>query len=259
MKVFKLCFLFIILTFSNTLKAQYLNLYGGVKSPDYKSSNIQLSYRDESPAPDVFNSNKNINNELFYSFGISYDNFSHDKEIYANIIGNLYVGELFGVNLGLTIGYPFYVNRKKNISFLPALTAGIAYTNKDMGQLVNTTGYIQVNNTKFATGQNVDVSLAKTDFILRPNLSILFDVSPKIQLRLIGNYLFDINIKQFIDFQGKDNGGKYVSDNEEANASNISYYVNGSISEEIPFSIRGFELDLGIAVNLGTNEKGNKK
>ncbi|MBK9334159.1 MAG: hypothetical protein IPM96_17555 [Ignavibacteria bacterium] len=255
MKIFKLCFLLTILTISNSLDAQYLNFYVGVKSPDFKSSNIQLSYRDESPAPDVFNSNKSIKNELFYSFGISYDNFSHDKEVYANVIGNLYVGELFGVNLGLTIGYPFYVNKKKNISFLPALTTGIAYTNKDMGELINTTGYIQVNETKFGTNQNVDVSLAKTDFILRPNLSILIDVSPTIQLRLIGNYLFDINIKQFIDFQGKDNSGKYVSDNEEANATNISYYVNGSKSEEIPFSIRGFEIGLGFAINLGIKKK----
>jgi len=144
MKILKLLLFFLIfLLFPNAkLEAQYLNLFGGVKFPEFKNSNVQLAYRDESPAPDTFYSNKTLKNQMYYTIGVSYDNFSHEKKIYVNAIGNINFGELFGFDVGLSVGYPLYLNKSKSLSFVPCLTGGITYMSKGLGELINNTTYI---------------------------------------------------------------------------------------------------------------------
>jgi hypothetical protein len=239
---------------SNESKAQYVNIFGSAKFPEYNNANIQLSYIDESPDPDLFYTNTSLNKKPYYGLGASYDNFKHEKELYYNVIGNLNFGELFGIDIGLSAGYPVWMNSKKNLTILPFVTGGVAYTNKPLGELKNNTVYIQVNSTKFADYTNVNVSLAKVDLFIKPTLNILWDINSKTQIRLTGAYLMDFNMNQFISFTGKDNSGKSISDKEDIDAKNLSYYINGQKSSSIPFNIKGLELKLGVAFNLGADK-----
>ncbi len=116
--------------------------------------------------------------------------------------------------------------------------------------------YIQVNSTRFADYTNVNVSLVKTDLFVKPSLNILWDITKKFQIRFTGSYEQDMNLNQFIEFSGKDNSGKAVSDKEETNARNLSYNINGSPSSSIPLNIKGLEFKLGFAINFG-KEKSN--
>lgn len=238
----------------NTSNAQYVNIFAGLKLPEYKNTNIEVAYLDESPDPDLFYTNTSLSKKPYYTAGASYDNFKHQKELYYNVIGNLNFGELFGIDIGLSAGYPVWMNAKKTLTVLPFVTGGFAYTNKPLGELKNNTVYIQVNSTRFADYTNVDVSLAKVDLFLKPTLNILWDINSKTQIRLTGAYLADFNMNQFISFTGKDNSGKSVSDKEDTDAKNLSYYINGQKSSSIPFNIRGLEFKLGVAINLGKDK-----
>lgn len=240
-------------------KAQYVNIFGSVKLPQYKNTSIEVAYLDESPAPDLFYTNTSLSKKPYYGLGGSYDNFKHEKELYYNVIGNVNFGELFGIDLGVSAGYPVWMNSKKNLTVLPFVTGGFAYTNKPLGELKNNTVYIQVNSTRFADYTNVNVSLAKVDLFLKPTLNILWDINPKTQIRFTGAYLVDFNINQFINFSGKDGSGKSISDKEDTDAKNLSYYINGQKSSSIPFNIRGLEFKLGVAFNLGKDKSGAVK
>lgn len=46
-----------ILFESNKGLCQYLNIFAGAKFPEYSTSNIKLTYLDESPVPDLFTTN----------------------------------------------------------------------------------------------------------------------------------------------------------------------------------------------------------
>lgn len=256
-KILLTFFVLVITLLSNGIAySQYLNIFGGAKLPEYKNTNIELGYLDESPAPDLFYSNTSLKKKAYYTVGVSYDNFKHEKELYYNAIGNVQFGELFGFELGVSAGYPFFLNTTKTLTILPTVSGGFSYASKKLGQLVNNTVYIQVNSTRFADYTNVNVSLVKTDLFVKPSLNILWDITKKFQIRLTGSYEQDMNLNQFIEFSGKDNSGKAVSDKEETNARNISYNINGSPSSSIPLNIKGLEFKLGFAINFG-KEKSN--
>lgn len=239
---------------TNTSYAQYLNIFVGTKLPEYKNTNIELGYIDESPDPDLFYSNTSLSKKPYYTAGVSYDNFKHEKELYYNAIANVNFGELFGIDLGASVGYPLYLNSSKSISIVPCVTGGFIYSRKGLGELKNNTVYIQVNSTRFADHTNVQINLAKTDLYLKPTVNILFDITKKYQLRLTGSYLQNFDLNKFIEFTGKDNSGKEVSDKEDMDAPNLFYNIDGQPSSTIPFNIKGLEFKLGFAINFGKDK-----
>ncbi|MBX7047124.1 MAG: hypothetical protein K1X86_14940 [Ignavibacteria bacterium] len=253
MKKFNLIIISLVflLLIHNASHAQYLNIFAGAKFPEFNTTNIQLAYVDESPDPDLFYANTSLKKEAYYTVGVSYDNYKHEKELYYNAIGNVQFGEIFGFEIGASLGYPVFISKTKKISIVPTVSGGFSYASKRLGELINNTVYIQVNSTKFADNTNVKVGLVKTDLFLKPSLNILWDLSSKYQLRVTGSYETDFNLKQFIEFSGKDNSGKAVSDKEDTDARNLSYNINGSKSNSIPLNIKGFEVKLGFAINFG--------
>jgi len=246
-------FIFVVVLgifFPHVSKAQYLSLFGGIKNPTYANSSIRTGYIDESPNPDVIFAQTTIFKKTNYVVGISYDNFTHEKEIYLNAIVQVSLGEFYSFDMGATVGYPLQVPSIKGVTFLPGITGGFAISWKGIGTLVNNTQYIQVNNTRFGDGQNVDISIDKIDGYVKPSLSILFDVSKRIQFRVSGAYLKDFKIRESIGFSGKDNNGKYISDSEEMNAPNLSFTVNGASNSALPFNVKGFEFTFGVAMTF---------
>jgi hypothetical protein len=234
----------------NSAQAQRLTIFAGAKLPEFKKSNLELAYIDESPDPDVFYSNVQLKDDIYYSIGASYDNYGKISPLYYNVIGNAYFGDLFGLDIGASGGYPLYLTKTKSMSVIPAVTAGISYLSKGMGTLVNNTVYIQVNDTRFGDHQNVDISLTKMGGFVKPNLSFVLDITEKYQLRVMGAYMFDFAFKESIDFSGKDNSGNPATASEDVNASNLSYSVDGKTSKDIPFNMNGFEVKLGIGIRL---------
>jgi|GEM_PF-1553925 len=236
--------------------SQYVTIFGGVKPLNVKSSNIQLTYLDESPAPDYFTSNTTVNSSLVYNLGASIDGFKHLKNIYYDLGANLFVGDqFFGLEVSASIGYPLYITKKRNIALIPTFSTGYGSSERKMGTMINHTTYIQVNSTKFQDFTNVNVNLQKSYIPLRPSLNFLFDASKKIQIRLIASYLYCVYTVNQVRFSGTDNSGKTASDGEDFDAPNITYTVNGAQSKDSPIEIKGFEFRLGVSINLSKKTK----
>jgi hypothetical protein len=253
LKVIFLCFVVavaVLTVLPHNAFSQYITFQGGAKIPEYGNSFIELFYIDESPAPDVISTSSTIKGQPYYSVGASYDHYNKNDLWYYDIGANLYFGELGGLDVGLSGGYPLYLNDTGSIGVIPAVTMGMSYMQKTIGKLVNNTGYIQVNETRFGQGENVDVSLAKFAFFVKPSVAFTMNIAKNYQLRLIGAYMFDAATSGVVNFSGKDNSGKVVSDEEEIDAPNLSYKINGKESKDMPFNLNGFEVRLGLAVNF---------
>ncbi|MBZ0203309.1 MAG: hypothetical protein K8I03_09875 [Ignavibacteria bacterium] len=255
----KFCFLLLL---SVTLAlpfngfSQYVNVFGGIKLLDFKSSNIQLAYHDESPDPDYFYSNIDADGSMIYNIGASVDGFKHTKNIYYDLTLNLFLGnKYFGGDINASVGYPLYVTKKKTITVLPTVSVGYGLSDRSMGKLVNNTVYIQVNETRFKDFTDVDVSLSRSYVSLRPAVNFMFDLSKKLQIRLNAAYLFPIYTANNVKFSGKDNDDKAVSDTEDFDAPNLFFKVNGNETKESPIDIKGFEFRIGFAFNFGKNNK----
>lgn len=231
-------------------RAQWLSFYGGTKLPQFGNSRVELTYIDESPAPESIQSTTEIKNTPYYFVGASYDHYNKKDIWYYELIANAYFGELTGFDAGFTGGYPIYLNDSASIGIIPALTAGMSFMEKPMGTLINRSTYIQVNETRFGNGQNVDVSLSRFGFFVKPSLALTYNITRNYQLRLIGAYMVDLSIDESIGFSGKDNSGKVVSDSEPIDAPNLSYTVNGKNSDTVPFDLNGLEVKLGIAIQF---------
>lgn len=260
MKNVKTSLLVILLFLSADIFSQYVNIYGGVKPLNFKSTNVKLSYYDESPAPDYFYTDIDLSSSLIYNAGVSVDGFKHQNSIYYDLGANLFIGnKYFGGDVNVSIGYPLYITKKKTITFLPAFSAGYGLSDRDLGTLINTTGYIQVNETKFQNYTNVDVKLRRAYIGLRPGFNMLFDLSKKLQVRLNASYLYSIYTVNQVSFSGTNNSGEATSDSEDFDAPNVDFIVDGSSSKDSPVDIRGFEFRLGFAFSLGKKSSSDKK
>lgn len=259
-KMFLFALLVLTLLFQTNVLSQYINIYGGVKFLNFKNSNIQLSYLDESPSPDYFYSNTYVKESMVYNLSVTADGFKHLNSIYYDLTLNLFAGEHFlAGDLNVSAGYPLYISKKKNITILPVFSAGYGLSGRSLGKLINHSIYIKVNNTRFMDYSDVDVSLSRSYVSLRPAMNILFDLSKKFQIRLNAAYLFSIYTNNLVRFSGKDNSGNNVSDSEGLDEQNVSFTVNGNQTKESPIDIKGIEFRIGFGFNIGKTPKSETK
>jgi hypothetical protein len=248
--------IFTLVVFNCSIFSQYVNIYGGIKPLNFKNTNVQLSYLDESPDPDYFVSDIDLSSSIIFNVGASIDGFKHKSEIYYDLAANLFVGNnIFGGDINISAGYPFYLNKKKSITLVPAFSAGYGLSNRSLGELVNNTVYIQVNETRFKDYTNVDVSLKRGYVALRPNINFFFDLNKKFQIRLNAAYLYSIYTVNQISFSGKDNDDKAISDSEDLDEQNVSFIVDGKSSKESPIDLKGLEFRIGFAFSIGKKGK----
>ena len=262
MKYFKsiLFFLMFVLFFTGTLFSQHsLAFHGGVKFLEYRGSNIQLYYRDESPDPDDFYSDVDVSSKMIYNIGANYNNYQKKSSVYYDATANFYFGKFLGLEGGFSVGYPLFLTKNKKVSFLPSIMVGGGWYEKHLGTLINNTVYIEVNDVRFKDYTNVDLSLIGFYGLIRPTATLVFELDEQVQLRLSGSYMANLDFNPEVKFSGKDNNDNDVTAKEELNASNIAFYIDGNRTNDTPFKLMGFEARVGLSFYLDKPAKSKKK
>tara|TARA_B100001093_G_scaffold515140_1_gene590816 strand:+ start:4276 stop:5052 length:777 start_codon:yes stop_codon:yes gene_type:complete len=231
----------------------------GSKPLKINELDVTLSYIDESPSPDYFATDFTLepsSSVNYFSIGFMQDNFK--EKFLMGLKADLFFKQMFGFNLDLSGGY--LINANDNFKFGPKVDVtlfGIA--NKNIGELQNNTGYIQVNDTKFYDNE-VKVSFQNVWFGLKPSFFAMF--SPTKAFNVFANVGYSLNASLVnIGFSGEGfNENENTSATENLDADNLTFTINHPLGLEDPkkeakFGFNGVNISFGIGINFNQLKK----
>ena len=231
----------------------------GSKPLKINELDVTLSYIDESPSPDYFATDFTLepsSSVNYFSIGFMQDNFK--EKFLMGLKADLFFKQMFGFNLDLSGGY--LINANDNFKFGPKVDVtlfGIA--NKNIGELQNNTGYIQVNDTKFYDNE-VKVSFQNIWFGLKPSFFAMF--SPTKAFNVFANVGYSLNASLVhIGFSGEGfNENENTSATENLDADNLTFTINHPLGLEDPkkeakFGFNGVNFSFGIGINFNQLKK----
>ena len=231
----------------------------GSKPLKINELDVTLSYIDESPSPDYFATDFTLepsSSVNYFSIGFMQDNFK--EKFLMGLKADLFFKQMFGFNLDLSGGY--LINANDNFKFGPKVDVtlfGIA--NKNIGELQNNTGYIQVNDTKFYDNE-VKVSFQNVWFGLKPSFFAMF--SPTKAFNVFANIGYSLNASLVnIGFSGEGfNENENTSATENLDADNLTFTINHPLGLEDPkkeakFGFNGVNISFGIGINFNQLKK----
>lgn len=231
----------------------------GSKPLKINELDVTLSYIDESPSPDYFATDFTLepsSSVNYFSIGFMQDNFK--EKFLMGLKADLFFKQMFGFNLDLSGGY--LINANDNFKFGPKVDVtlfGIA--NKNIGELQNNTGYIQVNDTKFYDNE-VKVSFQNVWFGLKPSFFAMF--SPTKAFNVFANVGYSLNASLVnIGFSGEGfNENENTSATENLDADNLTFTINHPLGLEDPkkeakFGFNGANFSFGIGINFNQLKK----
>ena len=231
----------------------------GSKPLKINELDVTLSYIDESPSPDYFATDFTLepsSSVNYFSIGFMQDNFK--EKFLMGLKADLFFKQMFGFNLDLSGGY--LINANDNFKFGPKVDVtlfGIA--NKNIGELQNNTGYIQVNDTKFYDNE-VKVSFQNVWFGLKPSFFAMF--SPTKAFNVFANVGYSLNASLVnIGFSGEGfNENENTSATENLDADNLTFTINQPLGVEDPkkeakFGFNGVNFSFGIGINFNQLKK----
>lgn len=250
MKKIKFFVLFVFFLEANISFAQYVSVTAGAKFLDFKSKTVDFFFVDDSPSRDNIYTNVDMKADKVLNLAVTVDNLKKSQNIYYDLNLEGFFGKYFGLDLSASLGYPLYLSNKK-ISIIPTISGGYGYSEKEIGTIINNDVYIQVNNTKYKNYTNVDASLRRQYFLVRPSLNLFFDLSKKIQLRINTAYTIPFSMVDEAIFTGKDGNDKSITETKDLNGNNVAFYVDGLKSSSIPFSTKGLEIKIGLGFFIG--------
>ena len=231
----------------------------GSKPLKINELDVTLSYIDESPSPDYFATDFTLepsSSVNYFSIGFMQDNFK--EKFLMGLKADLFFKQMFGFNLDLSGGY--LINANDNFKFGPKVDVtlfGIA--NKNIGELQNNTGYIQVNDTKFYDNE-VKVSFQNVWFGLKPSFFAMF--SPTKAFNVFANIGYSLNASLVnIGFSGEGiTENENTSATENLDANNLTFTINHPLGLEDPkkeakFGFNGVNFSFGIGINFNQLKK----
>lgn len=231
----------------------------GSKPLKINELDVTLSYIDESPSPDYFATDFTLepsSSVNYFSIGFMQDNFK--EKFLMGLKADLFFKQMFGFNLDLSGGY--LINANDNFKFGPKVDVtlfGIA--NKNIGELQNNTGYIQVNDTKFYDNE-VKVSFQNVWFGLKPSFFAMF--SPTKAFNVFANVGYSLNASLVnIGFSGEGiTENENTSATENLDADNLTFTINHPLGLEDPkkeakFGFNGVNFSFGIGINFNQLKK----
>ena len=220
---------------------------------------VTLSYIDESPSPDYFATDfslKPSESVNYFSIGFMQDDFK--EKFLMGLKADMFFKQMFGFNLDLSSG--FLISPNDNFKFGPKIDLtlfGIA--NKNIGELQNNTGYIQVNDTKFYD-EEVKVSFQNIWFGLKPSFFAMF--RPTRTFNVFANIGYSLNASLVnIGFSGE---GEIENENtsatENLDAENLTFIINNPAGIEDPkkeakFGFNGLNFSFGVGINFNQIKK----
>jgi outer membrane protein OmpA-like peptidoglycan-associated protein len=249
----KIIFTLFFILINISLYSQVLTFFGGVKQFDNNSKNLLLYYYDQSTEPNSIYKNITINHKELYTAGVTIGFVDLTTKLYFDLGLQAYFQKhnLSGGDFGLEIGYvhPYFLN--KRIAVFPTVGVGYGFYDLDFGEMINKSGSIQINSTTF-NAKSLSVYVRKDYISLRPSLNIYCELSKKVSLQLTGSYLHTFDFKDGISFlssEYKKMESVYLTSN------NVTFQVDGVKSNELPYSLRGFEVRLGVGFILGSSAR----
>ena len=213
----------------------------GTKPLKINELDVTLSYVDESPSPDYFDTR-----------------FSLESSESVNYFSIGFIKQMFGFNLDLSGGY--LINASYNFKIGPKVDVTLfGVANKNIGKLQNNTGYIQVNDTKFFDDE-VKVSFQNIWFGLKPSLFAMFN--PTSAFHVFANVGYSLNASLVnIGFSGE---GEVENENtsatENLDADNLTFIINHPSGIEDPkkeskFGFNGLNFSFGVGINFNQLKK----
>ena len=231
----------------------------GTKPLKINELDVTLSYVDESPSPDYFDtrfsleSSESVN---YFSIGFMQDNFK--EKFLMGLKADIFFKQMFGFNLDLSGGY--LINASDNFKIGPKVDVTLfGVANKNIGKLQNNTGYIQVNDTKFYDDE-VKVSFQNIWFGLKPSLFAMFN--PTSAFHVFANIGYSLNASLVnIGFSGEGEvENENTSASENLDADNVTFTINHPSGLEDPkkeakFGFNGLNFSFGVGINFNQLKK----
>ena len=231
----------------------------GTKPLKINELDVTLSYVDESPSPDYFDtrfsleSSESVN---YFSIGFMQDNFK--EKFLMGLKADIFFKQMFGFNLDLSGGY--LINASDNFKIGPKVDVTLfGVANKNIGKLQNNTGYIQVNDTKFYDDE-VKVSFQNIWFGLKPSLFAMFN--PTSAFHVFANVGYSLNASLVnIGFSGeREVENENTSASENLDADNLTFIINHPSGIEDPkkeskFGFNGLNFSFGVGINFNQLKK----
>jgi len=249
MKKITLTFLMILLNIS--LYSQVITIFGGYKPFNNPNANYLIYFFDQSTETNSLYKNVYFNKKELYNTGISIASVDSKTSIYFGVYALAFFNQMYGGDFGLELGYVHPYFQKNKFAFFPSVGAGYGFHDLDIGDMNNTTGSIQINGKNF-TDKTVKVNFRKDFIALRPSLNFYYELSKKISLQLTGSYLYTFNFKDGLHFYGS---SSKQSQSIDLSSNNATLMVDGVRKNELPYSLKGFEVRVGIGFIVGNNSK----
>lgn len=229
------------------------NLYGGwyigVKALPLKAEKgtISLDYTDDSPRSDDFYSDKEIKKSS-YAFNLDFGlqggrkNAHHWEIILGGSFGSLLV-RFYG-----QAGYGWNIPvAKGRMTVRPVLNLAYGNVRYKLGDMINGSEYIQVNDTKFYSDK-VAVSAVTNPLAAIPRIDIPFSIGKKAAIKIFAGYHFTLSTSDpFIRFSGEDYDKESVTAKEKIKEANINLKINGIRIQKMPVDLDGFVFGLGVS------------
>ncbi|MCU0443965.1 MAG: hypothetical protein MUE85_03545 [Microscillaceae bacterium] len=231
-----------------------LFLYMGSHAVRTESSFLELSYIDESPAPDRLTTTKNIeagSRGFGFNLGLEFGNY---KGAHVELsLGGAY-GKAKRALFELGVGRNFSMGEKFVVR--PVVTLSMGAARFPIGSMRNNTGYIEVNGTEFYA-ETISVSLREYQFGLRPRVDFLYRVTDRITARAnVGYYLKVFDNAPYLHFSGvNENAGEdddVVTAREKISESNVNLIINDAENQrDLPVKFGGLSFNLGVGYSFG--------
>lgn len=240
----------IILT-NVSLHSQIITLFGGYKPFNNNNANYLIYYFDQSVETNSLYNNVYFNKKELYNVGITIGGVDSKTNLYFGAYALAFFNKMYGGDFGLELGYVLPYFQKNKFAIYPSVGVGYGFYDLDIGDMTNSTGTIVINGKNF-TDKSLKVNFRKDFIALRPSLNFYYELSKKISLQLTGSYLYTFNFKDGLHFYGSTSK---QSQSIDLSSNNVSLMVDGVKKSELPYSLRGVEIRLGIGFIVGGSSK----
>jgi len=232
------------------LSYTHIFVQAGMRPVKTSLSTIQLSYQDESPTTDFFSSEKLVEaseGDVGVDVGLEFGQLNrHHLEI--AIGGSLGKAERFYGMFGFGWNFPVWQHR---ILFRPVAALTWGRSGFDLGDMENTSVYIQVNDQLFYD-DFVDVDISSNQLSALPRFDVEIKVFKQVWLRgNVGYHYTLFHTDPSIRFHGHDEEGSIVNAKESIKESNILLRINEAEIKRLPIDLDGIFWNVGLSWVMG--------
>jgi len=232
------------------LSYTHIFIQAGMRPVKTSASSIQLSYQDESPTTDFFSSERQVEvseGDVGVDVGLEFGILNrHHLEIALG--GSLGKAERFYGMFGFGWNFPVWKHR---ILFRPVAALSWGRSGFDLGDMENTSVYIQVNDQLFYD-DFIDVDISSQQLSAMPRFDVEIKVFKQLWVRgNVGYHYTVFHTDPYIRFHGHNEENDLVRGKESINESNIYLRINEAQVSRLPIDLDGMFWNVGLSWVMG--------